>query len=80
MVSSRDYPGHPRERLPGGPVRADQLPDSPLVKQLRTELDAHLDGAISEPLISSGRRPEHELGCRIDFRHGRDRHGDDHLR
>jgi hypothetical protein len=31
----------------------DQLPDSPLVKQLRTELDAHLDGAISEPLLAT---------------------------
>jgi hypothetical protein len=30
----------------------DQLPDSPLVKQLRTELDAHLDGAISEPVLT----------------------------
>jgi HD domain-containing protein len=31
----------------------DQLPNSPLVKQLRTELDAHLDGAISEPLLAT---------------------------
>ena len=31
----------------------DQLPDSPLVKQLRTELDAHLDGAIGEPALAS---------------------------
>jgi hypothetical protein len=30
----------------------DQLPDSPLVKQLRTELDAHFDGAISEPVLA----------------------------
>ena len=31
----------------------DQLPDSPLVKQLRTELDAHFDGAIGEPVLAS---------------------------
>ncbi len=31
----------------------DQLPDSPLVNQLRTELDAHLDGAIGEPALAS---------------------------
>ena len=31
----------------------DQLPDSPLVRQLRTELDAHLDGAISEPMLAT---------------------------
>jgi (p)ppGpp synthase/HD superfamily hydrolase len=31
----------------------DQLPDSPLVKQLRTELDAHSDGAISVPALAT---------------------------
>ena len=33
----------------------DQLPDSPLVKQLRTELGAHLHGAVSEPVLASMR-------------------------
>ena len=33
----------------------DQLPDSPLVKQLRTELGAQLDGAVSEPVLASMR-------------------------
>jgi HD domain len=33
----------------------DQLPDSPLVKQLRTELDAGGDGAIGEPVLVSMR-------------------------
>ena len=31
----------------------DQVPDCPLVKQLRTELYAHLDGTISEPVLAS---------------------------
>jgi (p)ppGpp synthase/HD superfamily hydrolase len=33
----------------------DQLPDSPLVRQLRTELDAHWDGTISAPVLASMR-------------------------
>ncbi len=33
----------------------DQLPDSPLVKQLRTELEAGRDGAISEPVFATAR-------------------------
>jgi hypothetical protein len=31
----------------------DQLPDSPLVSQLRAELDPHLNGAIGEPLLAT---------------------------
>ncbi len=30
----------------------DRLPDSPLVRQLRTELDAQLDDALSAPVLA----------------------------
>jgi hypothetical protein len=33
----------------------EQLPDSPLVEELRTELDAHLDDAVSAPVHASVR-------------------------